>query len=88
MEESLVPMERSLSTLHPQERRIADLLLQGCTNVEIAQALGMNPRTVKSHFNRLFFRFGIEGGVKRVKLATLLYRSQLCSERSLIHDLS
>jgi hypothetical protein len=39
----------------------------------------MARRTVKAHFNRLFLRFGISGGIKRVKLATLLYRRQLCS---------
>src|SRR4029078_2933765 len=34
------------------------------------------------HFNRLFLRFAITGGIKRVKLATILYRRQLCSENS------
>ena len=60
----------------PREQRVVDLLLEGCDNAEIAQQLGMKPRTVKAHFNRLFMRFGIEGGIKRVKLATLLYRKQ------------
>ena len=36
--------------------------------------LGVKIRTVKSHFNHMYNRFGIEGGVKRVKLAVLLYR--------------
>src|SRR5262249_50677856 len=34
------------------------------------------------HFNRLFMRFGITSGIKRVKLATILYRRQICSEES------
>ena len=34
--------------------------------------------SLKAHFNRLFLRFGITSGIKRVKLATLLYRRQLC----------
>jgi hypothetical protein len=42
----------------------------------------MARRTVKAHFNRLFLRFEITGGIKRVKLATILYRRQLCSENS------
>src|SRR6478752_850811 len=66
--------------LGPREQQIVELLLQGCDNAEIATQLNMARRTVKSHFNRLFLRFGITGGVKRVKLATLLYRRQLCSE--------
>jgi hypothetical protein len=68
--------------LGPREQQIVELLLQGCENSEIAQQLKMARRTVKAHFNRLFLRFGISGGIKRVKLATLLYRRQLCSEAS------
>src|ERR1041384_387917 len=68
--------------LGPREQQIAELLLQGCDNAEIAKQLKMARRTVKAHFNRLFLRFGITGGIKRVKLATLLYRRQLCSQTS------
>jgi len=64
--------------LGPREQQIVELLLQGCDNAEIASQLNMARRTVKAHFNRLFLRFGITGGIKRVKLATLLYRRQLC----------
>lgn len=71
-------MEEKRFRLGPREQQIVELLLQGCDNVEIAQQLGMAPRTVKAHFNRLFLRFGINTGIKRVKLATLLYRRQLC----------
>ena len=46
------------------------------------QQLKMARRTVKAHFNRLFVRFGIHDGIKRVKLATLLYRERLRSEAS------
>lgn len=66
--------------LTPRQQQIADLLLQGCSNVEIAEMLKMKRRTVKAHFNRLFLQFGITDGIKRVKLATLLYRSQLILE--------
>src|SRR5580704_11639935 len=69
-----------LVSLGPREQQIVDLLLQGCGNTEIADIVGMNRRTVKAHFNRLFVKFGISGGIKRVKLATLLYRRQLCLE--------
>jgi DNA-binding CsgD family transcriptional regulator len=63
-----------------REQQIADLLLQGYENAEIAEQLGITRRTVKAHFNRLFLRFGIVGGIKRVKLATLLYRKRLSSD--------
>src|SRR5216117_3273047 len=71
--------ERSIR-LGPREQQITELLLQGCDNSEIAGQLQMARPTVKAHFNRLFLRFGISGGIKRVKLATLLYRRQICSE--------
>lgn len=70
-------MEGTDRQLGPREQQIAELLLQGCSNEEIARQLRMNRRTVKAHFNRLFVRFGISGGVKRVKLATLLYRRSI-----------
>jgi DNA-binding NarL/FixJ family response regulator len=66
--------------LGPREQQIVELLLQGCDNAEIASQLKMARRTVKAHFNRLFLRFGITGGIKRVKLATLLYRRQTCPQ--------
>src|SRR5579862_5389665 len=75
-------MEEKPVRLGPREQQIADLLLQGCDNSEIAKQLNMARRTVKAHFNRLFLRFGIDNGIKRVKLATLLYRRQLCLEDS------
>ena len=40
--------------LEPTEQQIAELLLQGCDNSEIARQLHMARRTVKAHFNRLF----------------------------------
>jgi DNA-binding NarL/FixJ family response regulator len=74
-------MEEKLSEMGPREQQIVDLLLQGCDNSEIARDLNIAERTVKAHFNRLFLRFGIKGGIKRVKLATLLYRRQLWQEK-------
>ncbi len=63
-----------------REQQIVDLLLEGCDNAEIAGQLRIARRTVKAYFNRLFLRFGITSGIKRVKLATFLYRSRLCSD--------
>ena len=62
----------------PMASQIVGLLLQGCDNREIACQLNIDCRTVKAHFSRLFRRFEITGGIKRVKLATLLYRRQTC----------
>jgi DNA-binding NarL/FixJ family response regulator len=64
-------------SLGPRERQIVELLVQGCDNAEIARELKTAPRTVKAHFNRLYLLFGISDGIKRVKLATLMYRRQI-----------
>ncbi|MGA3086959.1 MAG: LuxR C-terminal-related transcriptional regulator [Terriglobales bacterium] len=74
-------MEDRFEQIGPREQQIIDLLLQGCENSEIARDLNIAVRTVKAHFNHLFLRFGIRGGIKRVKLATLFYRRQLSWER-------
>jgi hypothetical protein len=74
-------MEENFIQVGLRDRQIIDLLLQGCDNSEIARDLNIAERTVKAHFNRLFLRFGIKGGIKRVKLATLLYRRQLWLEK-------
>ena len=71
-------MKEQIARLSPREKQVLDLLLQGCDNAEIASEMNIARRTVKAHFNRLFIRFGITGGVKRVKLATMLYREQAC----------
>jgi DNA-binding CsgD family transcriptional regulator len=81
-------MEEQTVRLGPRERQIVELLLQGCDNAEIASQLHMARRTVKAHFNRLFLRFGITGGIKRVKLATLLYRRQSCLQMSVMDPVS
>ena len=67
-------MKKQTLRISPREQQVVDLLLQGCENSEIAEQLKMTRRTVKGHFNRLFMRFGITDGIKRVKLASLLYR--------------
>src|SRR5271166_2279143 len=77
-------MKEQTVRLGPREQQIVELLLQGCDNAEIAAQLKMARRTVKAHFNRLFLRFGITSGIKRVKLATLLYRRQVCSQTSVM----
>src|ERR1700721_1560959 len=81
-------MKEQTVRLGPREQQIVELLLQGCDNAEIATQLKMARRTVKAHFNRLFLRFGITGGIKRVKLATLLYRRQSCLQMGVMEPVS
>ena len=66
----------------PRDGQVLDLLVQGCSNKEIAEQLNISPRTVKQHLRTLFLRAGITQGRKRVKLATAMYQkeqTQLCT---------
>ena len=57
----------------PRDQQVLDLLVQGCSNKEIAGQLSISPRTVKQHLRTLFLRAGIKEGRKRVKLATAVF---------------
>lgn len=61
--------------------------MEGYDNEAIAEKLSMARRTVKAHCNRLFLRFNIRDGIKRVKLVSLLYRSTLCKTQEEVQDL-
>jgi DNA-binding NarL/FixJ family response regulator len=54
----------------PRDQEVLNLLIQGCSNKEIASQLQISPRTVKQHLRTLFLRAGITEGRKRVRLAT------------------
>jgi DNA-binding NarL/FixJ family response regulator len=57
----------------PRDQQVLRLLVQGCSNKEIASHLNIRPRTVKQHLRTLFLRAGIKEGRKRVKLATAMF---------------
>src|SRR5580692_5050217 len=57
----------------PRDQQVLDLLVEGCSNKEIAGQLSISPRTVKQHLRTLFLRAGIRDGRKRVRLATAAF---------------
>ena len=57
----------------PRDQQVLNLLVQGCSNKEIAGQLNISPRTVKQHLRTLFLRAGIRDGRKRVRLATAAF---------------
>ena len=60
----------------PRDEQVLKLLVQGCSNKEIATHLNISPRTVKQHLRTLFLRAGIRDGRKRVKLATAVFSKE------------
>ncbi len=59
-----------------RDEQVLQLLVEGCSNKEIAQQLKISPRTVKQHLRTLFLRAGIKDGRKRVKLATAVFQRE------------
>ena len=60
----------------PRDQQVLSLLVQGCSNKEIAGQLSISPRTVKQHLRTLFLRAGIRDGRKRVKLAIAVFTKE------------
>ena len=68
-----------------RDAEVLKLLVQGCSNKEIASQLKISPRTVKQHLRTMFLRAGIRDGRKRVKLATAMFQKEqmdLCNRVS------
>ena len=57
----------------PRDEQVLKLLVEGCSNKEIASELNISPRTVKQHLRTLFLRAGIRECRKRGKLSTAMY---------------
>ena len=60
----------------PRDQQVLNLLIQGCSNKEIAGQLSISPRTVKQHLRTLFLRAGIRDGRKRVRLAIAAFENR------------
>ncbi len=51
----------ALGTLTPQERRVLDLIVQGLTNGQIGQRLGISEKTVRNHVTNVLRKLGLAG---------------------------
>ena len=58
----------------PREQQVLDLLVQGCSNQEIAGQLSISPRSVKSICAHSFCARALVRGRKRVRLATAAFK--------------
>ena len=59
--------------LTPREREVLSWVAKGKTNRDIAEILGMSPRTVNKHLEQIFPKLGVENrtAAARVALKTL-----------------
>jgi DNA-binding NarL/FixJ family response regulator len=53
------PPAREAASFTEREREIVDLLMQGMSNRQIANALGITEGTVKKHLNHVFRKLGV-----------------------------
>lgn len=65
--------ERALASLTPQERRILDLVVDGLTNQEIGQRLGIAEKTVRNHVTNVLAKLGF---ARRTQAAVFMARRE------------
>lgn len=67
-------MERlAVESLTPQERRVLDLVVEGLTNVEIGDRLGIREKTVRNHVTNVLAKLGFS---RRTQAAVYMARHQ------------
>ena len=64
--------------LTPRERQVVQLLVDGCSNEDIASRLGLRPQTVKNQLTRIYSKAGVSS---RVQLAVAALRQGLAVPR-------
>jgi two-component system, LuxR family, response regulator DctR len=57
-------LKQALSSLSPREREVLDQLVRGHYNKNIADALGITPRTVEFHRANIFEKMGVSSAVE------------------------
>jgi two-component system response regulator FixJ len=60
--------EGLLESLSPREAEVADLILEGLKTAEIAERLGLSPRTVEMHRARVLRRLGARTTAEAVRI--------------------
>jgi DNA-binding CsgD family transcriptional regulator len=62
-------MKSKLSSLTSREREVVELLTNGESNRELAQRLGVSPRTIQKHLQRIYAKLGVKRRMAAVMLA-------------------
>lgn len=67
-----VSKRRGAEVLSPQERRILDLIADGCTNRQIAAEMILSERTVKNYVSNMLRKLGMRGRTEAAVYATMM----------------
>ena len=70
-----------VNVLSPQERRILDLIANGCTNRQIAAEMILSEKTVKNYVSNLLRKLGMRGRTEAAVYATLLTKQRMSEGR-------
>jgi len=65
----------ALASLSGREREVMQLVAEGRTNAEIADALVVSPRTVERHLSNVYAKLGLEGKAARAAAAARISRA-------------
>lgn len=53
-------MKGKLSSLTKREREVLEVLAHGGSNHELGQQLGVSPRTIQKHLQRIYAKLGVK----------------------------
>lgn len=67
--ESRESMFRKIDSLTEREREVLGLLTKGEKNKDLALQLGISPRTMQKHLQRIYAKLGVEGRTAAALLA-------------------
>lgn len=59
-------MNKTLTSLTKREREVLSLLTNGETTNDLAQTLGVRPRTVQKHLQRIYAKLDVKGRMAAV----------------------
>ena len=65
LDQQQAPVQRRVH-FSPRERQIVRFIVEGCSNQEIANRMGLRLQTVKNHLSRIYRKVGVPN---RVQLA-------------------
>ncbi len=68
-------MHPTLAALSTREREVMSLVADGLTNAEIAETMGVSPRTIERHLSNVYAKLGLTGKAARAAAAARVSRS-------------
>ena len=74
--------DRRMASLTPQERRILDLIAEGCTNRQIADQMFLAEKTVKNYVSNVLAKLGMDRRTEAAVYAARLAERRAAGEAS------